>query len=254
MVLKDTDSMLHKCYLCHHSQQISSLLQQSACLCICFWYTCARTQKTTIVDRYQNMLTCIMYVCVYMEICVRIHICIVYTLIYSMMFVAICFDQYTRNGSNSPFIQFIELNRLAHGRSWPWSCFAGYRVGEWERSLWVVWHYWASFDTKKLTQSWKWQNLIRWSKHQMGWMISWYWWNFSPVFFSHKIYPYRWCSADLRRKRSKSKNKCWEPQLACWPQPSDLSDLAFKCHHFPRGIRDLKTQPWISLSSLAQGA
>ena len=32
----------------------------------------------------------------------------IYVYIY-MMFVAMCFDQYTRNGSNSPFIQFIEL-------------------------------------------------------------------------------------------------------------------------------------------------
>lgn len=256
MVLKDTDSMLHKCYLSHHSQQISSFLQQSACLCICFWYTWARTQKTTIVDRYQDMLTCIMYVCVYMEICVRS----TYTHMYRLYISIWCLLRFVL--INTPgmdqillFIQFIELNRFAHGRSWPWSCFAGSRGWRVVEKLMNRMTLLSDFWQKKADTILEVTESDKMEQTRMGWMISWYWWNFSPVYFSHKIYPYRWCSADLRRKRSKSKNKCWEPQLACWPQPSYLSGLAFKlCHHFPRGIRDLKTQPWISLSSLAQGA
>ena len=140
-----------------------------------------------------------------------IHRCIVYTLIYD-----VCCDLFWSIHQEWVKFSFHPLHRVEEICPWPFLTMillcrlSGLESGREAYESYVImsdfWH--KKADTiLEVTESDKMEQT------QMGGMISWYWWNFSPVFFSHKIYPYRWFSADLRRKRSKSKNKCWEPSI-----------------------------------------
>lgn len=111
----------------------------------------AADPKTTIGDGYQNMLTCM---CIHGNMCTYTHM---YRL-YIYRWCLICLLRFVL--INTPgmgqillVIQFIELKRFAHGRSWPWSCFAGYRGWRVVEKLMSRMTLWATFDTKKLTQS-----------------------------------------------------------------------------------------------------